>query len=91
MPLALGDSGQLYRVRKIGGTDKVRLHLAEMGLVVDTPVTVVSQDEGDVIVQVKESRIALNRDLALRVQVVPGPADGKKNPLPQPPTTQGTR
>lgn len=74
MPLALGDSGQLYRVRKIGGNDKTRLHLAEMGLVVDAPVAVVSRDAGDLIVRVKESRIALNRDLALRVQVTPSAA-----------------
>ncbi|MBQ7251337.1 MAG: ferrous iron transport protein A [Kiritimatiellae bacterium] len=71
MPLSLADPGQSYRVRKIGGNDKTRLHLAEMGLVVDTPLTVVAQDAGNVILRVKDSRIALNRDLALRVQVTP--------------------
>lgn len=71
MPLALAEPGQIYRVQKIGGNDKTRLHLAEMGLVVDTPVTVVSQDGGNVIVRVRESRVALNHSLALRVQVTP--------------------
>ena len=55
--------------RKITGKDEVRQHLAELGFVVDGSVTVVSEIAGNLILQVKESRIALDRTLANRVMI----------------------
>lgn len=61
--------GDVVKIRKITGSDKVRQHLAELGFVVDTNVTVVSEIEGNLILQVKESRIALDKSMANRIMV----------------------
>ena len=59
--------GETVTVRKITGKDEVRQHLAELGFVVDTEVTVVSTIGGNLIVQVKDSRVALDKTLAARI------------------------
>lgn len=56
-------------IRKITGKDEVRQHLAELGFVVGESVTVVSEIGGNLILQVKDSRIALDRMLAIRILV----------------------
>ena len=56
-------------IRKITGKEESRQHLAELGLVVDGTVTVVSELGGNLIVQVKDSRIALDRTMANRVMI----------------------
>ena len=53
MPLVMGNSGQAYEIRKIGGNDEVRTHLASMGFVPGAKVTLVSVNNGSVIVNVK--------------------------------------
>lgn len=67
MPLTMARPGETVTIRKITGRDEVRQHLAELGFVVDSDVTVVSEMAGNLILQVKESRIALNRDMANRI------------------------
>lgn len=69
MPLTMAKPGETVTVRKITGKDEVRQHLAELGFVVDGSVTVVSEIAGNLILQVKESRIALDRTLANRVMI----------------------
>ena len=64
MPLSMARTGETFTILKITGKDEVRQHLAELGFVVDGEVTVVSELGGSLILQVKESRIALDRDLA---------------------------
>ena len=59
--------GDTVTIRKVTGRDEVRQHLAELGFVVDGTVTVVSEIAGNLILQVKESRVALDRTLANRV------------------------
>ena len=61
MPLTMAKPGETVTIRKITGKDEVRQHLAELGFVVDGSVTVVSEIAGNLILQVKESRIALDR------------------------------
>jgi len=61
--------GETVTIRKITGKDEVRQHLAELGFVVDAAVTVVSEMAGNLILQVKESRIALDKTLANRVLI----------------------
>ena len=56
-------------IRKITGKDEIRQHLAELGFVMDAAVTVVSEMGGNLIVQVKNSRIALDRSMAGRIMV----------------------
>lgn len=69
MPLAMAPLYESLTIRKITGRDEVRQHLAELGFVVDSQVTVVSQIAGSLIVQVKDSRIALDRGMASRILV----------------------
>ena len=69
MPLTMAEPGENVTIRRITGRDELRLHLAELGFVVGETVTVVSRMGGNLIVQVKDSRIALNRDMANRILV----------------------
>lgn len=69
MPLTMAEPGESVTIRRITGRDELRLHLAELGFVVGETVTVVSRMGGNLIVQVKDSRIALNRDMANRILV----------------------
>ena len=69
MPLTMAKTGETVTVRKISGRDEVRQHLAELGFVVDSDVTVVSEIGGNLIVQVKDSRIALDKTMANRIMI----------------------
>ena len=61
--------GETVTIRKITGKDEVRLHLAELGFVVGSDVTVVNEIAGNLIVQVKESRLALDKTMANRILI----------------------
>ena len=69
MPLTMAKTGETVTIRKISGKDEVRQHLAELGFVVDSVVMVVSEMAGNLIVQVKDSRIALDKTMANRIMV----------------------
>ena len=69
MPLTMARPGETVTIRKITGRDEVRQHLAELGFVVDGTVTVVSEIAGNLILQVKDSRIALDKSMANRVMI----------------------
>ena len=69
MPLAMADAGANYTIQKITGRDEVRQHLAELGFVVGEPVRIVNDLAGNLILSVKDSRIALDRDMAMRIMV----------------------
>ena len=67
MPWTMAKAGETVTIRKVSGKDEVRQHLAELGFVVDTDVTVVNEIAGNLIVQVKDSRIALDKTMANRI------------------------
>ncbi|MBQ8118533.1 MAG: ferrous iron transport protein A [Lachnospiraceae bacterium] len=69
MPLSLATIGEENIIKKIGGSPEVRKHLADLGFVVGGSATVVSSLGGNVIVRVKESRVAINDDLARRIMI----------------------
>lgn len=69
MPLTMAKAGETVTIKKITGKDEVRLHLAELGFVVDSEVTVFNEIAGNLIVQVKESRLALDRTMANRIMI----------------------
>ena len=69
MPLTMAAPGEAVTIRKITGRDDVRQHLAELGFVVDESVTVVSRLGGNLILQVKDSRIALDETMANRIMI----------------------
>ena len=69
MPLTMAKTGDTVTIRKITGRDEVRQHLAELGFVVDSDVTVVSEIAGNLILQVKDSRIARDKTMANRIMI----------------------
>ena len=69
MPLTMVGRGEQVNIQKITGKDEVRQHLAELGFVVDGTVTVVNEIAGNLILQVKNSRIALEKTMANRIMV----------------------
>jgi len=69
MPLTMAKTGETVTIRKITGKDEIRQHLAELGFVVDSTVTVVSEIAGNLILQVKDSRIALDKTMANRIMI----------------------
>ena len=68
-PLTMAKRGETVTIRKITGRDEVRQHLAELGFVVDSDVTVVSEIAGNLILQVKDSRVALDSTMANRIMI----------------------
>ncbi len=69
MPLSMARPGETLTIRKITGKDEIRSRLAELGFTVDSVVTVVTELAGNLILQVKDSRVALDRSLASRILV----------------------
>ena len=69
MPLVLGDAGCEYDIKKIGGYDEVRTRLSAMGFVPGAKVTLVSCNNGSVIVNVKNVRVGISDILARRIMV----------------------
>ena len=69
MPLVFADVGEEQIIRKVGGSQEMKQHLADMGFVPGGGVTVVSAIGGNVIVKVKESRVAISREMAQRIFV----------------------
>lgn len=69
LPLSMAKAGETVTIHKITGKDEIRQHLAEMGFVVDCDVTVVSEMAGNLIVQIRDSRVALDKSMANRIMI----------------------
>ena len=69
MPLGMAQVGETNIIRKITGRDEIRQHLAEIGFVVGEEVRVVSELGGNLILSVKDSRVALDKSMAMRILV----------------------
>lgn len=69
MPLSMVEEGEPKTIVKVGGKEEVRKFLANLGFVDGTVVTVVSSLGGNMILKVKDSRVALGRDMASKIQV----------------------
>jgi ferrous iron transport protein A len=69
MPLGLAKVGDVNIIRKITGRDDVRQRLAELGFVVGEEVRVVSEIGGNMILSIKDCRVALDRTMAMRIMV----------------------
>ena len=69
MPLNLVEPGEDNIIKKIGGKPEVRQHLNSMGFVVGSTVRVVSEIGGNVIVSVKDSRVAISKEMAAKIYV----------------------
>lgn len=69
MPLVLAEAGEENTIRKVGGSAEMKQHLEDMGFVVGGSVTVMSVIGGNLIVKVKESRVALSREMAQKIMI----------------------
>ena len=69
MPLLLAPVGEENIIKKVGGSPDVKKHLENLGFVAGGRVTVISQIAGDLIVDVKESRVAISREMAGKIIV----------------------
>ncbi|MCQ2470739.1 MAG: ferrous iron transport protein A [Clostridia bacterium] len=69
MPLALAGIGEENTVKKIGGSPEVKKHLENLGFVVGGNVTVITSLGGNVIVNVKEARVAISEEMARKIMV----------------------
>ena len=69
MPLTLANVGEENIIKKVGGKEETRKFLENLGFVTGGEVTVVSEIEGNLIVNVKDSRVAIGKDMANRIMV----------------------
>ena len=69
MPLSLADTGTVNVIKKIGGSPEVKKHLENLGFVVGGTVRVISRLGENVIVNVKEARVAISEEMARKIMV----------------------
>ena len=69
MPLVLAEVGEENIIRKVGGNPEMKKHLEDLGFVSGGTVQIVSEINGNLIVSVKESRIAISREMAEKIMV----------------------
>ena len=69
LPLAVADTDRELVIHKIGGSPEVKKHLEDLGFVAGGTVTVVSALGGNIIVKVKEARVAISEEMARRIMV----------------------
>lgn len=69
MPILMTNTGDNVKVAKIIGADSVKQRLGELGFVAGTPVTVMQSHGGDMIVKVRDSKLAITREMAAKIMV----------------------
>ena len=69
MPLTMANTGEVNSIKKVGGKEGTRRFLESLGFVPGGTVTVVSEINGNVIVNVKDSRVAISREMANKIMI----------------------
>ena len=69
MPLSLANTGEQNVVKRVGGKEDTRRFLENLGFVVGSTLTVVSEAQGNMIVNIKNSRVAIGKDMANKIMV----------------------
>lgn len=69
MPLTMANTGEEIIVRKVGGNPDTRKFLENLGFVAGSAVTIISEISGNLIVNVKDSRIAVSKEMAQKIMV----------------------
>lgn len=69
MPLIFAGNGEENIIKKVGGTPEVRKHLEDLGFVQGGTVTVVTTVGGNLIVNIKESRVAISKEMASKIMI----------------------
>lgn len=69
MPLTMAKAGEANMIKKIGGKEETKRFLENLGFVAGGMVTVVSEMDGNMIVNVKDSRVAIGKDMANKIMI----------------------
>lgn len=69
MPLTMARAGEKNSIKRVGGKDDIRRFLESLGFVAGSDVTVVAENGGNVIVNVKDSRVAISREMANKIMI----------------------
>ena len=69
MPLTLADTGEAYVIKRIGGKPEVKKHLENLGFVIGSNVSVINIIGGNIIVKVKEARVAICQEMAQKIMI----------------------
>ena len=69
MPLALANIGEEYMIRRVSGNPEVKKHLEDLGFTAGGSITVVAALGGNIIVKVKESRVAISEEMARKIMI----------------------
>ena len=69
MPLSMAREGESNVIKKVGGKEETRRFLENLGFVVGSVVTIITEMGGNLIVNVKDSRVAIGKDMANKIQV----------------------
>ena len=69
MPLTMAAKGEEQTIKKVGGKEEIRLFLEKLGFIEGGEVTVISEAAGNMIVNIKDSRVAIGKDMAMKIMV----------------------
>lgn len=69
MPLIFADAGESYIIKKISGSPEIKKHMENLGFVVGAEASVVTETGGNLIVNIKESRVAISKEMARKIFV----------------------
>ena len=69
MPLVMADAGEEAIIKRVGGSPEMKKHLEDMGFTVGGAVTVMNTIGGNLIVKIKESRVAISKEMASKIMV----------------------
>ena len=69
MPLSMAQIGEENSIKKVGGKEETRLFLAKLGLIPGSHVTIITKNSGNVIVNIKDSRVAVSQEMAAKIMV----------------------
>lgn len=69
MPLTMAEPNAAVAIRRVGGSTEVRQFLESLGFTAGTLVTIISAIGGNLIVQVKDSRVAISREMAMKIMI----------------------
>ena len=69
MPIVVAPENTLLKVIKILVDEKTKRHLENLGILVNSEITILSRNNGNIIIKVKDGRLALNKDTALKIFV----------------------
>lgn len=69
MPLTMAKEGERVTIQRVGGKEEIRRHLETMGFVPGAQVIVITINNGNVIVNIKESRVAISKEMANKIMI----------------------